>query len=62
MTLASKEFWEGLAMGSTSSRQFVVILVHVVHVGSVPCSLSLPVHEFIGAGEFLEIQDMIVIV
>ena len=31
--------------------QHVVMLVHVVHVGSVPCPLSLPVYEFIGAGE-----------
>ena len=43
-------------------RQTVVMLVHVVHVGSVPCPVSLPVYEFTGAGESLEIQDMMVIV
>ena len=40
----------------------VVMLFHVVHVGSIPCSLSLPVYEFIRAGETLEIQDMMMIV
>ena len=42
-------------------RQTVVNLAHLVHVGSGPYPLSLPVYEFIGAGESLEIQDMIVI-
>ena len=43
-------------------RQTLVMLVHVVHVGSGPCPLSFPVYEFIGAGVTLEIQDMMVIV
>ena len=43
-------------------RQTVVVLVHVVHVGSGPCHLSLPVYEFIRAGKTLVIQDMMVIV
>ena len=42
--------------------QHVVMLVCVVHLGSVPSSLSLPVYEFIGAGESLEIQHRIMIV
>ena len=42
--------------------QNVVMLVHVVHVGSGPCPLSLSVYEFTGAGETLELEDMMVIV
>ena len=43
-------------------RQTLVLLVHVVHVGSGPCALSFAVYEFIGAGVTLEIQHMMVIV
>ena len=50
-----------LQLGLIMSRT-VVMLVHVVHVGSGSCPLSLPVYEFIRAGESLEIQDMMVIV
>ena len=40
-------------------RQTLVMLVHVVHVGSGPCPLNFPVYEFIRAGVTL---DMMVIV
>ena len=43
-------------------RQTLVMLAHVVHVGSGPCPLSLQMYRFTWAMETLELEDMMVIV